>query len=378
MIKLLGPENLAEFDQLGASESAVECQKLKPFVFEGVLKYIANAQTKYFVLKLNDEAFPVSVNETEWNSCYVVSPFTHYITYCCVELYLLKFKPLQYVLTLFIKTIGIALRQGKINKNVHINNYLLSTNLYPELSDEGVKEIRDFMVDKYPDHTLIFRSVNSYPDGSALEKFKKNGFFPVASRQLYIQDPERREVKISKSYKKDISLFKRSGYEIVSAEAITESDLPRILELYNFLYIDKYSELNPQFTLEYLRWAKRTRFLKIHVLKKEGKIDGVVGYYRRGRFMTTPLFGYDTHLPVETGLYRLLSTLLIDHARDAGLLLNASSGASEFKRARGGVVYSEFNLVYTAHLSFGRRATWAGLRIFTNSVVLPVLRKLKL
>lgn len=360
------------------SETLRECAKLAPFLGEASEHFIANVRTRYSLLLLGEKALPVSVNEAEWGCSYVVSPFTHYITYCCAELYLLRFPPLEWIFAGMIRGLGLLLRAGDINRNVHVNNYLLSTNLYPELSGEEILAARDLLLRKFPSHALIFRSVNTYPDEGMIKRFEAAGFQRVASRRLYIQDPTSNPVKRSKGYKQDHKLFATSGYSVDGPEKITPADYPRILELYELLYIKKYSELNPRFTLDYLSWAHSTGFLRIFVLRKEGRIDGVIGYYLRGSMMTTPLFGYDTKLPAKTGLYRFLSAILLDHAREQGLILNASSGAAGFKRSRGGVGYSEFNMVYLRHLPVKRRMAWQLLTLVVNRLVLPVLVKLKL
>ncbi len=374
------PELVEDIPSLGTepSETLRECAKLAPFLGTNTQRFIANVRTHFSILLLGKNAFPVTVNDAEWDCSYVISPFTHYVTYCCAELYLLRLPPLEWIFSGMIHGLGLLLRAGEINRNVHVNNYLLSTNLYPELSAKEIAAARDFMLHRFPSHALIFRSVNAYPDNSMIERFEAAGFRRVASRRLYIQDPSSAPTMRSRDYKRDQKLFAVSGYKVEGPEKVCPADYPRILELYDLLYIKKYSELNPRFTLGYVAWAHSTGFLRIFVLRKEGRIDGVIGYYRRGKMMTTPLFGYDTRMSPKTGLYRFLSALMLDRAREESLILNASSGAAGFKRSRGGVGYSEFNMVYIRHLSMKRRQAWHFLTLVVNRLVLPAMVKLKL
>ena len=74
--------------------------------------------------------------------------------------------------------------------------------------------------------------------------------------------------------------------------------------------------------------------------------------------MTCPVLGYDTSLPVEAGLYRILSAHLVLIAQKRGLILHASSGVAAFKRSRGAVGALEVNAVFDAHLPLYRRVVW--------------------
>ncbi|MBR7784459.1 hypothetical protein KDM89_20195, partial [Undibacterium sp. LFS511W] len=63
-----------------------------------------------------------------------------------------------------------------------------------------------------------------------------------------------------------------------------------------------------------------------------------------------PLIGYDTQLPKELGIYRRLMALLLKLAKDKQMKLHYSSGAAQFKLARGGLPALEYTAVYSQHL----------------------------
>lgn len=339
---------------------------------------IANVRTDVRLLSVGGKVLPVTINEAEWENSYVASPFTHYISYCRYELYHLGFKPLELLLSGLLALIGYALKAGRLNRVVAVNNFLLSTNLYPALTPDEVKAAKKLVLASYPGHAIVFRSLNEHPANVPAEVFLAAGFQPVASRQLYVQSPSSSEVRTSKGFKQDQALARKSPYQMHAPGELKDREYARVLRLYELLYLEKYSHLNPQLTVEFVRWAHESGFLKIHTLRKDGEIYGVAGFYQRGQFITCPLFGYDTSQPQEHGLYRLLSIFLIEEAGRLGALLNASSGAGKFKRSRGGKAYAEFSYVYASHLPAPRRAAWGFIGALSNTVVLPILRRLKL
>ena len=85
-----------------------------------------------------------------------------------------------------------------------------------------------------------------------------------------------------------------------------------------------------------------------------------------GRYITAPLFGYDTALPQRLGLYRLLSTLTSLEALAQGRVVHFSAGVGPFKRLRGGQAAIEYNAVYTRHLPAGWRRPWRFLQVLMD------------
>ena len=45
-----------------------------------------------------------------------------------------------------------------------------------------------------------------------------------------------------------------------------------------------------------------------------GRLDGVVGCFVRNNVISSPLVGYDTTLPIDLGLYRMLSAIVLGEA----------------------------------------------------------------
>jgi hypothetical protein len=94
--------------------------------------------------------------------------------------------------------------------------------------------------------------------------------------------------------------------------------------------------------------------------------------------MTTPLIGYDLALPRKLGLYRMLTALVFQEARETGRILNLSAGAAQFKRHRGGEAQIEYSAVYIAHLPVFQRAVWASLGGLLRHVGVRILQTYEL
>ena len=94
--------------------------------------------------------------------------------------------------------------------------------------------------------------------------------------------------------------------------------------------------------------------------------------------LSAPIVGYDTALPIKLGLYRQLTQLCFQETAARRILLNFSSGASQFKRMRGGQPRIEVSMIYVKHLPLSRRIVWGLLSILTRAVGVPVMKIFKL
>ncbi|KAI7248859.1 hypothetical protein KC345_g11810 [Hortaea werneckii] len=277
-----------------------------------------------------------------------------------------------------LRGMGWLLRKARFNRVIQVNNWLLSTNLYPALSAGQLTEVLDYLRHVYPGYTLMYRSLSPETSGNTIDSLRGYGCKLVPSRQIYLLQPHSSGSKARWLIKRDRSLLVKNGYTEVSPDEITEEDIPRIVELYRLLYIDKYSVHNPQFTEAFIALALERRTLQIYGLRKEGKLDAVLGFYERDGAMTAPLFGYDTGLPQSVGLYRMLSAVLIGLAGSKSLLLHESSGVGQFKRNRGAVGATEFSAVYDRGTSRLNRCGWSFLELLLRRIGMPLIQKLKL
>ncbi|WP_051424756.1 hypothetical protein [Paenibacillus graminis] len=339
--------------------------------------FIANVHTTVKVVVVDGLPVPITVNEAEYANSYVCSPYTHYVSYASEELALLNNRLLEGALSVLLRGVGLLLRTARFNRVVQVNNWLLSTNLYPPASPDQLLKVLDFLRAEYPGYTLLLRSLSKETSGALLEALDGYGCKWVPSRQIYLlQHPAGSKAKWL--VKRDRGLINKHGYMVESPGQIMEEDIPRIVELYHLLYIHKYSKHNPQFTEAYIRLALEKRTLHIYGLRKNGRLDAVLGFYSREGMMTAPLFGYDTSLPQSLGLYRMLSAVLIDLAGSRGQLLHESSGVGQFKRNRGAVAATELSAVFDKGTSWLNRCSWSFLGWLLRRAGIPLIRKLKL
>lgn len=326
------------------------------------------------IAMLGDALIPLTLSDFDPRNSYVVSPYTHYISYGGFEeLHKLGNPTLETIFMAVLRPLARLFRACQFDRVVYANNWLLSTNLYPALDMSQVDTLARILPELFPDHAIVFRSVDSYRNPLLYERLLSNGYSMILSRQVYYQEPA--ECLRKKQTRIDLRLLMKSGYEIAGDEELSETDIRRLLHLYNLLYLEKYSYFNPQFSKAFVRHAHQARFFRFRLLRRAGTIDGVMGYYVRNGVMTQPIFGYDTTLSQRLGLYRLLSALTLLEGHEHGLLINASAGVGAFKRIRGGAPALEFNAVYVRHLPAFRQLPWRILRLLMDWIAVPLFRK---
>ncbi|TAH19246.1 MAG: hypothetical protein EAZ08_08725 [Cytophagales bacterium] len=352
----------------------------KLFSLNSSKKAIANVFTKFKLLKVADDLFfPVTINDFEMENSFVCSPHTAYVRYSKEEL-LRKIDKrwIQLPLLLLIRLIDKWLKYGQIDKNIHVNNFLLSTNPYPEWDGSQIKAITEFIKSEYPEHTIIFRSLNVYQHQHLLENFETLGYQKIGSRQVYIFDSTEEEWLKRRNNKLDNKMIKAQQLIYLKHEEMKDY-LDQALLLYNKLYLEKYSKHNPQFTNQYFHTCYDENIIHFQGFKdNSGVLKAFSGLFIIEDTITSPLLGYDTAAPQEDGLYIHAARLAVIHKFNTKKLLNLSSGASKFKRFRGGIPAIEYSVVYAKHLSFKRRFTWSVLQFISNKIGVPLLDKYEL
>lgn len=350
------------------------------FAENKVSDLIKNVQTEYKILQVTENLFfPVSINDTEWNSSYVCSPYTAYVLYAQEELQRkIPNKWLQFPLLGLIKGISYLLRWANINKNVHINNYLLSTNPYPDWDGENITKITTFIQKQYPNHAIIFRSLNDMQHQTLLQAFQTNDYELIASRQVYMYTQNKESWWKHNNNKQDRRLMKNRKLIYLNHEEMGDY-LQESLLLYQKLYLEKYSMHNPQFTLRYFQSLHQSKSLIFQGYKDENNVlKSFSGLFIIEDTITSPLVGYDTDAPSKEALYIHAIQSIYDYKFQSGKMLNLSSGASLFKRLRGGKAAIEYSALYIAHLDFRRRSVIKILQFVSNKIGVPLMKKYEL
>lgn len=341
---------------------------------------IRNAHTQIKILKVGEQLFfPVSINNEVVPNTFVCSPFTAYVLYAKDELKLkVPNQLLQLPVLLIIKLLGVFLRLGKIDKNIHVNNFLLSTNPYQEWNGLEIEAITSWIQNQYPNHALVFRSLNLYQHQSLISQFEQQGYSKIGSRQVYIYDKPYNDWWQHNNNKNDARIIKKQQLRYLSHDGM-EPYLEEALALYNLLYLEKYSPYNPQFTLTYFKHCYHSKLMHFQGYADEkGQLKAFSGLFVLDNTITSPLVGYDIYAPQKEGLYIHAIQLIFKYKFETGKLLNLSSGASQFKRMRGGMPSMEYTVVYTQHLPLYRRMIWGFLQFISNNIGIPLIEKYEL
>ncbi len=320
--------------------------------------------------------FPLSVNDgSDGDNCYLCSPRAQYVDYAAYELSRLGrplvMSPLRGLLT----GAGEFFRRTSLDRVVIVNNWLLSTNLYPtDWHGQGLADLIVGLVDRYPGHAILFRSLNARQNPALLPALQRAGARLLASRVVWHYAGARRAFTLSPNGRRDLRLLENGAWEIVAHDDLRAADMTPFARLYEQLYLKKYTALNPRYTARYLGACHARRLLRFHGLRERatGRWCGVLGCFERGGVLTAPIVGYDTALPPSRGLYRALMALVLRETTRRGVLLNLSAGAGNFKRLRGGEPCAEFSAVFDAHIPRARRWPWQVLATLSNRVALPL------
>ncbi len=344
-------------------------------------KFINNLNTKFNFSIIDNNVYPVTINNHIENNSYVCSIYTAIVLYSLQEIKKINNRILRFLLKVIILILNPFLKVAKIDKIVATNNFLLSTNIFPKTSNNSFKNYFNKMIKRYPKHLFLVRSLNMHLNENLLNDLKQIGFKLVPSRQVYIFDKKVKDYTQSHNYKIDIKFMNAQKiYKPCFLNEASISDYKRISELYFKLYINKYSEYNPIYNDKYIETSQKNKLIEYFVLRNEnGVIDAVIGFYDRDNISTAPIVGYDTDLPKSYGLYRILMAYAVNRANSENKILNLSSGASHFKTLRGGVPFIEYSAIYFNHLdNIFQKYTWKILSFILIHLAEPIFKKYKL
>jgi hypothetical protein len=354
---------IAQFDANTIHQLPRAPEYIKALTQHGPSTYIDNAGVEMNALAVDDIVLPIVVTEPGSGNADVCSPYSHYVRYTLEELIKRNRKIPKWIITAVLESYGWTLRTCHLDRVVYINNWLFATNPHQQLSADQIRRITSYLRERYPRHAIVHRTINPYLHKSYYDALRDNGYVMCKSRRVYLIDPLSEELSKRTNLKLDLQLLKRTPYDIVAAEEIPDSEIPRLTELYRLLYIDKHSCLNPQLNTNFFSLTICKNILTYRALRKNGRIDAFVNYYVRDGLLTGAFIGYDINLPKKLGLYRQVIAILISEAEKSGLLLNLSAGTGDFKVLRGAFPVVEYDAVYDRHLHPRRRFAWRLVRM---------------
>ncbi|WEN16354.1 hypothetical protein PY254_06715 [Rhodanobacter sp. AS-Z3] len=361
-----------EFNRRAATFLQIHRQRPTP-------PFIANVQTAIDALDVGGVLFPVSVNDAEPDNAWICSPLTTYARYAAEEIDRLGQPWLTTPLRWLAGGMGRWLQRARIDRAVAINNWLVSTNVYPQLRDVALDQVLDAATTRWPTHALWFRSLNTVHHADWLDALSQRGFTLVPSRQVYLFSDVAALAHQHADLKRDLVLLHRAAHQHAVCTQFTDEDFRRIAKLYAELYIDKYSGLNPHYEWTLIKAWSLAGLLQLKGIRDEdGVLQGIVGLFRFGNLLTSPIVGYNTALPLKLGLYRMLAAAVMKQAIDDDCLVNLSAGVAHFKRQRGGQPAIEYSAVLSRHLPGRTRRAIGTLGAVTRHIGVPIMQRYKL
>ncbi|HEX7816520.1 hypothetical protein [Dyella sp.] len=340
--------------------------------------FIANVQCQVDAIDAGGVLFPVTVNHGELGNAWVCSPLTTYGHYAREEVDRLGRPWLAAPLRMLAAGFAHWLQHADIDRAVAINNWLVSTNAYPDLCDVDLGLVIAQARERWPGHALWFRSLNTTHHAAWLQRLSDMGGVLIPSRQVYLFDDVDTAARERTDLRRDLALLERHDAQGRITRYFGDDDFERAAGLYTQLYIDKYSMLNPRYGASVLAAWHRANLLELHGIRDaQGVLQGVVGMLRFGDLLTSPIVGYDTHQPARQGLYRMLAGLVLRQARRDRAMVNLSAGVAHFKRQRGGQPAIEYSAVLAGHMPARTRRVLGALGVTTRRVGVPLMRRYK-
>jgi hypothetical protein len=348
----------------------------RPILEHGSTVCAPNLQTEFAFLQTPTMELPLSINETEWDNSWICSPWNHYVTYAKEEIARATGGAVAAIAAVFLDGIGAWLKRAQFNKVVMVNNWLLSTNSWPAWDAHDLPEVIKTLTARWPDHAILFRSLNGKESGPLIAAFEGTGGQLVPSRQVWWYEAGSKAVAKSPDLRKDVKLLRRGDLTVIPDEELQPGDFPELVALYDSLYLGKYSRHNPQFTEAWLLHLHQEKLARFTALRDAtGPLVGVEACAVLNGILTSPIVGYDLSLPQSLGLYRRLAALPILEGGRLGLPLNLSAGVGRYKALRGGEAVMEYIGVYDRHLPFSRRFPWKVIGLISRRLLAPFVRR---
>lgn len=359
-----------------AADGSLPARYVAGFRAAGTQALITNAACEVMLLRSGNARLPVTVDDGTHGRSYVSSPHSTYVLYPRDEIALMGLGGVRYGAEGVLAVLAGLLRLSRLNRAVHLDNWLLSTNLHGDWAGAGLAAMREALATRFPDHFVIIRSLDAWTCPALLEAAQADGWTLLPARQVWVTDDLLSDWRPRSHTKADVRALRRSGLTVEQPAALAEPDAGRIAALYHQLYVGRYSAINPQFTPAFIAMSAASGLLTYSLLRDDaGAILAFAALRSAGGVGTVPLMGYDTARPQAEALYRMASWCAADLALREGLRFHGSAGASQFKRNRGAHGVIEYMAVDGRHLSAPRRAGLALLAEGLGQFMAPMLER---
>jgi hypothetical protein len=340
---------------------------------------IRNLRTRVSSIGTGNHRVPVTVNDSEPGNTWICSPHTAYARYAIEELDRFGHPLLTKPLGRLCRAAGNFLWKSGIDNAVAVNNWLLSTNLYPLCDRAALRSWITEATQRWPGHAIWFRSLNPRYTQDWISALVDMGCVLIPSRQVYLYDQVRIDSRSPQNLRRDFRLLGANTMQLAPGSGWSDLDYERAAELYGQLYLDKYSRLNPDYSAVFLRTWCDAGLLDLSGFRDStGTLQAVIGTFSMADTITAPIVGYNTSEPQKLGLYRLLMATVYRTAAVTQRRINLSAGAAHFKRLRGGVATIEFSAVYVHHLPSRQQRSVSILSFLARRIGEPFMKRFEL
>lgn len=325
---------------------------------EGVHSYVQNVRTTLHEVAEEELFLPLTQNEAEYENSYVVSN-TYFRFYAQKQLKA-RFPRLTPLLSPLFSLLSLSLKLLKVNRVVLVNNWLLTTSLYPPLTAEQTRSLLAKLRARFPGYLLVFRHLIPHLSNPLLHALKEEGLKLIRTRSIFLYDPQSTTLsrRAQRHRRQDAELIERHGYTLVRSPHLSSKDFVAMRRLYRKIYLEKHTPYSPDYTEKYLEKAQQSGFMDFICVKKEGRIDACIGIVAQHGAMAVPFVGYDNESAASSILYRIVMELILTEAEKRGAILNDGSGGEKAKTYRGLRPHPEFTAIDTSTLSWSKRLLW--------------------
>src|SRR5579871_277476 len=134
--------------------------------------YLDNANVKMAAIVIDARVLPLVISDHPRGNSNVCSPYAHYLEYAFLELARRYRRVPAGLLKGPQSLLAAMLRSGSIDRAVFVNNWLFTTNPRHGLSSAQVAATTASLIRQYPDHAIVFRSINPVTDSPGLDALR--------------------------------------------------------------------------------------------------------------------------------------------------------------------------------------------------------------
>jgi len=250
---------------------------------------------------------------------------------------------------------------------VQVGSWPLSTTLRETLSATDLIRVLDRTIERFPDRPVALRHVFSESPPALLNALFERRFRPLPARVVYSLGVAQALKPKASHLKRDLSLLARSDLRTIGDAEFTQEDMQTALTLYRSVYRDRHSRRNPDYSVDFIQWARSRGLLELLGLRSPcGQLRAFAARHHDGATTSVPMLGYDLEADRRDGLYRQLVASLVREAAERRQNFDFSSGAGDFKRKRGFEPRLEMTMLRAPSKSIQHWPAQVMLRLLSN------------